>query len=332
MSRTIKRGTPARRSARKVVKPSFSRRIMARVPLSQETVAKIVAWTILGGAGIGLAAAASWAGVPAMVGTAIAEGAGRAGLRVEQVEVTGLSRMDRMSVYAVALEQQSRALALVDLNAVRQKLLRYGWVADAEVSRRFPDTLLVHVVERKPAAVWQDGGQLTLIDEQGVLLEPVSPDRMPDLPLVIGPGADRQEGNYTALLAAAPDLKRQVVSAAWVGNRRWDLTFRSGEVLALPEDGAREALMRFARLEREGPLLDRGWKRFDMRDPSRLVARKPGANERALMGAVVPEAGKVPTGGMTVGGGTVDGGTPAGDDAGKIGERPAASGTSRGEV
>lgn len=322
MSRPIKRPAVTRRPAKKATKPSFARRMLARLPVSQETIAKVVAWTILGGAGIGIAAAASWAGVPAMVGTAIAEGAGRAGLRVEQVEVTGLSRMDRMSVYAVALEQQSRALALVDLDAVRQKLLRYGWIADAKVSRRFPDTLLVHVVERKPAAVWQDGGQLTLIDEQGVLLEPVSPDRLPDLPLVIGPGADRQEGNYTALLAAAPGLKPQVLSAAWVGNRRWDLTFKSGEVLALPEDGARDALVRFARLEQQGPLLGRGWKRFDMRDPSRLVARKPGANERALAGAGAgtPESGS-------------DTAKPAEDKAeGAGGERPVAANMSRGEV
>ena len=282
MSRTIKRGPPPRRPVRRAAKPTFRQRMLARLPVSQELVAKVAAWTILGGAGVGIVAAASWAGVPGMVGTAIAEGAGRAGLRVEQVEVTGLSRMDRMSVYAVALEQQSRSLALVELGAVRQKLLRYGWIADAQVSRRYPDTLLVHVVERTPAAVWQDGGQLTLIDEQGVLLEPVSPERMPDLPLMIGPGADKQEGAYTALLAAVPELKCRVLSAAWVGNRRWDLTFRSGETLALPEEGAREALRRFATLETQGPLLGRGWKRFDMRDPARLVARKPGTSGRSL--------------------------------------------------
>ena len=79
---------------------------------------------------------------------------------------------------------------------MREQLLRYGWIADAHVSRRLPDTLLIDIVEREPAAVWQDRGQLTLIDATGVLLEPVRPDAMPDLPLVIGPGADRQEAAY----------------------------------------------------------------------------------------------------------------------------------------
>ena len=36
--------------------------------------------------------------------------------------------------------------------------------------------------------------------------------------------------------------------------------------------------MKFAALQGERPLLGRGWLRFDMRDPAKLVARKPGAS------------------------------------------------------
>ncbi|NHN21531.1 cell division protein FtsQ, partial [Bacillus amyloliquefaciens] len=94
------------------------------------------------------------------------------------------------------------------------------------------------ITEREPAAVWQDNGQLTLIDAEGRLLAPVDAAHMPNLPLVIGPGADRQEAGYQALLAAAPALKPRIRAATWIGNRRWDLTFDSGETLALPQDNA----------------------------------------------------------------------------------------------
>ena len=104
--------------------------------------------------------------------------------------------------------------------------------------------------ERVPAAVWQHQGELTLIDAEGVLLDPVERDAIPDLPLVIGPGADKQEPMYQRLLAAAPALKPRVAAATWVGNRRWDLRFDSGETLKLPEEGAEAALPL-------GPLL--GW-------------------------------------------------------------------------
>jgi cell division protein FtsQ len=99
---------------------------------------------------------------------------------------------------------------------------------------------------------------------------------MPDLPLVIGPGADRQEAGYQALLAAAPALRPRVKAASWIGNRRWDLTFDTGETLALPQDDPAGALVKFAEMDGAKPLLGKGWLRFDMRDPTKLVARRPG--------------------------------------------------------
>lgn len=305
MSRTIKRGPPPRRPVPRRRQPvkrvTLTERLLARIPISEETIKKAVTWVILGGAGAAALAVATYVGVPGMIGTAIAEQAGHAGFRVQQIEITGLKRMDRMTVYAVALDQQSRAMPLVNLEDVRAKLLRYGWIKDAHVSRRLPDTLLVDIEERSPAAVWQDNGQLTLIDASGVLLEPVRAEAMPDLPLIIGPGANLQEPAYQALLSAAPALKPRVKAATWIGNRRWDLTFDSGETLALPEDGAGAALMKFAAMDGSRPLLGRGWLRFDMRDPTKLVARKPGLNQNHALaepaqagGAATPE-GKADT-------------------------------------
>lgn len=287
MSRAPAKGrTPARKPVKRRTGPSFLDRMMNRLPVSHETLQRIATWSILGVVGVAALGVATWAGVPGMVGTAVAEEVGDAGFRVEKIEVRGVNRMDAMTVYAVALDQKSRAMPLVDLNGVRDKLMQYGWVADAHVSRRLPDTLLIRIVERTPAAVWQDQGQLSLIDRDGVFLQSVSADAMPNLPLVIGPGADRQEPAYQQLMEAAPALKPRVRAATWVGNRRWDLLFDSGETLSLPEGTIESAaaLRKFAELDGTRALLGKGWVKFDMRDPTRLVARKPdGSNARDMM-------------------------------------------------
>jgi len=272
--RPTARKTQARRKQKKA---SIVDRILARLPVSQHTLQRVATWSIFALMLAGALAVAQMFGVPGAVGTALAEQAGNAGFRVEQIEIRGVKRMDQMTVYAVALEQKSRAMPLVDLNQIRDKLLQYGWVQDAHVSRRLPDTLLIRIVERTPVAVWQNQGTLSLIDRDGVYLEPVAADAMPDLPLVIGPGADLQEPAFQTLMTTAPALKPKVRAATWVGNRRWDLLFDSGETLSLPEgtDEAARALRLFA--ERDGTLrlLGKGWLKFDMRDPDRMVMRKP---------------------------------------------------------
>ncbi|KQN92948.1 cell division protein FtsQ [Sphingomonas sp. Leaf231] len=287
MSRTIKRGAspPPRRPAgrRRVPKASLGDRLIAKLPIGEDTLRKAVTWTVLGGVAIASVFVANLLGVPQAIGAGVAEAAGRAGLRVEQVDITGLKRMDRETVYAIALEDQSsRAMLRVDLERVRDRLLAYGWIADAYVARRLPDRLVIHITEREPAAIWQDHGQLTLIDATGRLLAPVSAARMPDLPLVIGPGANEQEPGYQALLAAAPALRPRIRAATWVGNRRWDLTFTTGETLALPQDGAPQALIKFAQMDGADPLLGKGWLRFDLRDPARMFARRAGQDKQQV--------------------------------------------------
>ena len=114
------------------------------------------------------------------------------------------------------------------------------------------------------------------------MLEPVKLDQMPDLPLVIGPAANQHATELGQLLAGTPELKPMIEGATWVGGRRWDLRFTSGEVLALPEgaDAAQRAVVKFARMDKSVQLLGRGLVRFDMRVPGKFIVRvskEPGS-------------------------------------------------------
>jgi cell division protein FtsQ len=245
------------------------------MPFRQDSIDRFVTGSMIAMVGVALVVGVMMAGLPGYVGTAIAHSVGRAGFEVKRVEVTGIDRMERLTVYAIALDQHSMAMPLVDLEKVRAQLLRFGWIEDARVSRRLPDTLVVDIVERKPAAIWQHNQELSLIDARGVVLEPVALDTMPDLPLLIGKDANAQAAALSRLVERAPALKPMLAAATWVGGRRWDLRFQSGETLALPEgeDLAGQALVRFARMDGVQRLLGRGYARFDMRDPTKFVAR-----------------------------------------------------------
>ena len=284
MSNTrIKRGSsPPRRPAqtpkkRRKVQTSRLNAIINALPISPQRLQKLANWTI----GLSLFAVAGLAahatGVTAKVHEEYAQAVGRAGFQVKKVEVVGADRIDRLKVYDIALAQKDRSMAAVDLDGVRGDLMRYGWIKDARVSRRLPDTLVVDIVERTPAAIWQHNNRLSLIDEKGVVLEPVTVATMPDLPLVIGPKANQRSQDLDRLLAEASSLKELLAGATWVGNRRRDLRFRSGETLSLPEGEveAKAALAKFAHMDGANRLLGRGILRFDMRDPARFVLRLP---------------------------------------------------------
>lgn len=238
-------------------------------------VRRFSAWLFVAMLVVLVLAIATMMGVPRMIGWSVGEAVGDAGFAVERVEIKGAKKVPRLQIYNVAWDQPSLAMPLVDLDVTRERLLRFGWIKDARVSRRLPDTLVVDIVERQPTAVWQHEGRLRLIDSEGVVLEQVRVDAMPDLPLVIGPAANNHAAELDALVAAAPHLKPQIAGATWIGGRRWDIRFESGETLALPEGEkeAKSALTRFARMDQGQQLLGRGFVRFDMRIPDQITVR-----------------------------------------------------------
>jgi cell division protein FtsQ len=285
----VRRGGSARARAKKTSKVAVPKKIARRLPVDQARVNRIAA--LVFGAfmlAIGLVVVVAL-DIPAKAERAAGAAVGRAGFTVSGYQIVGINHMNRALVDQVVTDELHRASAeadsdkapqaLVDVGAIRRRLLAYGWVKDARVSHRLPDSLVIDIVERKPAALWQNQGELALIDGSGIVLDHVPVDRMPDLPLLIGPGANGQEQQLSQLMAAVPTLKPQLASATWVGGRRWDLNFQSGETVALPEgeEAAMAALSKFARVDKQSGLLGRGIVRFDLRVPGKMIVRLPRA-------------------------------------------------------
>jgi cell division protein FtsQ len=93
------------------------------------------------------------------------------------------------------------------------------------------------------------------------------------LPLVIGRGAGPAAQPLLSALEGLPELRARLHSLVRVGDRRWNVELVNGATIALPQEGAVEALARLERLQAEYALLDRPLAQLDMRAPGRLAVR-----------------------------------------------------------
>lgn len=296
MAQTIKRGgkgvrraAAARTAQRKVQTArkqtgSLFDSVMAWMPFSEETLHRIVMALILAVAAAIVWTVAVMAGIPALASEQAALIASDAGFKVSHLEVRGVNRMNEQKIYEKILGQNDRAMTTLDLAALREELNGISWVKDARVSRKLPDTLVIDIVERSPHAVLRKPDRLMLIDDTGAELETVKPDRAKGMLVLTGLGVGKRVQDLSHLLDAAPALKPQVAEAEWVGNRRWNLTFKTGQVLALPEGDEKSAgaLLSFARMDGVNRLLGGKVAAFDMRAGDRIYMRVPGhAEEQA---------------------------------------------------
>lgn len=277
------KGRPRKQARRKVKHVSIFDKMLRAMPVTEEQVQKGLTWGLVAVFILGAYSVAHYSGINDRIKAEVAETVGKAGFEVKRVEVTGVNRIDELKVYEITLAQKDRSMMLVDIDEVREDLLSNGWIKDARISRRLPDTLVVDIVEREPVAVWQNKGKLSLIDQTGYPLEEIAKEEIPDLPVIVGKKANMQFTQLDALLDVAPALRPMVTGATWIGNRRWNLEFESGETLALPEgkETASAALLNFARMDGVNRLLGRGVVHFDLRDAERAYLRMPPKPEPA---------------------------------------------------
>ena len=304
MTKLRRTATSARKVAAKAEKQRSLRKAQARtgsvldhamalLPISDAGLHRIFLAIILGGA-VALAwLVASLAGVPAMAAAQVASVARQAGFEVRRVEVRGTKHLNELKIYERVLAERNRAMPEVDVKALRADLMELSWVQDARVSRQLPDTLVVDIIERKARAVLRVPGGLgadgkpashfVLIDAGGKVLDPVSAAQAHRRLILSGEGVEGQVAAVGALLDVSPALKAQVAEADWIGNRRWNLIFKTGQVLELPEgDAAPGALVGFARLDGTNRLLGGKATAFDMRAADRIYIRVPGRADGQL--------------------------------------------------
>ena len=203
------------------------------------------------------------------------------GFTLQRVEVQGAPDMAKADILRAAALTKGAPILDVDLDGLRKRLEGTGWVKDAKVVRLLPDTLVIAVVPRTPAVVWQHLGVSHVVDGEGKLIEGADPGRFADLPLVVGEGAAEEARNILPLLRQRPALMTRIDALIRVDGRRWDLRLKDGALIQLPALGEDSALIQLDQLDQKQRLRSLGFERVDLRDPD-VVAVRPRAPGAAV--------------------------------------------------
>ncbi len=211
----------------------------------------------------------------------LAKASALAGLRIVDIDIDGLHEVSRIDILTSLDLGPQNSLLSFDVHRARDDLKHLAWVREAVVSKTYPDRLTIHITERTPFAVWQNGQALYLVERDGSEIAPYDP-RYGNLPLFVGRGANRHGAEILAQVSRNGGFAGEVASYVRLGDRRWDLHLRNGVVVKLPETEAAAALEDYLRFSRDGDLASKAIVSVDMRFADRIIVRMPGeaASER----------------------------------------------------
>lgn len=163
----------------------------------------------------------------------------------------------------------------LDLEAMQDKIADLDVVESAKIVIRPGGVMEVAVTERDPVLVWRRADALELIDGTGHRVARLTARAArPDLPLVVGKGANDAVGEALLILRDAAPIASRLRGLVRVGERRWDLVLLDGPTIMLPEGEPLPALAQVLALDASDDLLGRALTHVDMRDMRRPTLRK----------------------------------------------------------
>jgi cell division protein FtsQ len=241
--------------------------------IKPQTALSLALVVFTGGVALMLATGGRAHAVAEQVQSAFAGRLAGVGFQVKSVELEGASRFSIPYILRAAGVTQGEPMLGLDLEGIRQRVEKVGWVKSVRVLRLMPDTLMIAVDERPRLAVWQVGGKSYVIDPTGQIIPEADPGLFIDLPLIVGDGANLSAAALLPELATRPRLMSKLDAVVRVDGRRWDLRLKDGGLIQLPAQNEDAALTQLDQLDQKNRLLDLGFQRVDLRDPEMIAVR-----------------------------------------------------------
>jgi cell division protein FtsQ len=187
-----------------------------------------------------------------------------AGLEISTIQLSGNRYVRPGDISAQLGFGPGDSIFTADPQQARANLRKLDWIRDAQISVRYPDTILVHVVEKEPFALWQSDRGLYAVDRGGHPIAQVAASQFKHLPLFFGGEPDGASGLVRAIYAHHAVAAR-VKAMQRVSSRRWNLILDDGVLVKLPEDSWQTELAALERLIVEDGVLERDISEIDLR-------------------------------------------------------------------
>lgn len=193
------------------------------------------------------------------------------GFIVDHVDVLGEGAISEGDVVRALGVNAGDYLFEADLKTAQNRIEDITWVERAVVRRLWPDRIVVQIIERKPYALWQNSGNVFLVDRKGEVISAASMTAFPNLPLIVGAEAPVNYDQFRKELAEYGEITGRVSALVHHNTGRWDVILNDGALrVKLPPENHLSALNKLRQLQASHRVLDRDIQSIDLRLPDRI--------------------------------------------------------------
>ena len=163
----------------------------------------------------------------------------------------------------------NKNLVFLKNNDIEQALMKDSFIESFKIKKKYPDTLIIEIFEKKPIAILLSGKNKFYISEKIDLIKFDNIEYFEDLPYVIGNKDDFEKlyKNLKKINFPLDIIKRYTL----YNSKRWDLETTNKIVIKLPQKYYTESLKNYLNLRDKNNL--KKYKIFDYRLKDQLILK-----------------------------------------------------------
>lgn len=197
----------------------------------------------------------------------------KTGFALRQVEVNEVCHYCTSAKPILKTIQPGTSIFLIDIEDIRSQLEQQSCIKAAKIRRHYPDIIVIEIIEQKPIAIWQNNQQFFYITEEDKIMPIKTLNDIESFIIVTGNNAPSNTSDLISFLELDKEYKDRVISATWIGNRRWNVKLKEGLTVALPEDNPEIAWNKFIKMSKNPTFIEKNYSLVDFRIPDRIYTK-----------------------------------------------------------
>jgi len=200
---------------------------------------------------------------------------------IEKIEIQGSNFSDSILIEETIRGYKNKSLINFPLEEYQLKIKKLDWIKRVSIKRKFPDIIHVSIIENLPYAIFIDGINKYLIDDDGEKIS-FKPDNYKYSELLKVTGSDGNL-NFSDLIREIninyPKILDMVIEVEFIENRRWNLILKQNIKIKLPEKDSSIQLVKLKQLQQDQKLFNSNIIEIDLREIGRATIKIPGGEE-----------------------------------------------------
>ena len=200
---------------------------------------------------------------------------------IEKIEIQGSNFSDSILIEEIIRGYKNKSLINFPLEEYQLKIKKLDWIKRVSIKRKFPDIIHVSIIENLPYAIFIDGINKYLIDDDGEKIS-FKPDNSKYSELLKVTGSDGNL-NFSDLIREIninyPKILDMIIEVEFIENRRWNLILKRNIKIKLPEKDSSIQLVKLKQLQQDQKLFNSNIIEIDLREIGRATIKIPGGEE-----------------------------------------------------